>query len=127
VASVLGGVVKGLAKGAARGAETASSVVYQLVDDAGDVVYYGLTNNPAVRVAQHGRIPPGPFRGMQVISAPLPLPQAQALETSLIQGARAEGKFLYNVAGSSLPAAGAGVAVPGMTAPTFTLLNPQIY
>jgi hypothetical protein len=42
-------------KTAAEGGSS-SSVVYQLVDDAGEAVYYGLTNNPLVRL---GLIPPG--------------------------------------------------------------------
>jgi hypothetical protein len=97
------------------------------VDQAGDPVYYGITNNPTIRVGQHARFPPGPFQGMQVISEPLPLPQAQALETSLIQQALSEGRTIYNIADSSLPQIAPGIAVPQMTRPMETLLNPRQY
>jgi RHS repeat-associated protein len=108
------------------GGASSSSFVYQLVDGAGEPVYFGLTNNPAVRVAQHGRMPPGPFSGMQVISDPLPLPQAQALETSLIGQAHAEGTFIYNLSPTSISPT-APVAVPPTIFPSLTLLNPKIY
>jgi hypothetical protein len=105
---------------------TASSYVYQLVDDSGEAVYYGITNNPVVRLGQHARRARGPFRGMQVISEPLPLPQAQALETSLIQHAQAEGRLIYNSAGSSISPT-APVATPQTIWPNQTLLNPKLY
>ncbi|NUQ78995.1 MAG: hypothetical protein HUU21_36190 [Polyangiaceae bacterium] len=119
VGAIVGAVV-------ARGGSTASSYVYQLVDDAGEAVYYGMTNNPMVRLAQHARRTLGPFRGMQVISKPLSLPQAQALETSLIQQAQAEGRFLYNTAGSSISST-APVVTPPTILPNQTLLNPKLY
>jgi hypothetical protein len=62
-----------------------------------------------------------------VISEALPLPQAQALETSLIQGAAAEGRFLYNVAQSSVPRAAPLLEVPRTIAPLKSLLNPKLY
>jgi len=88
------------AGGAASGVTSSNSYVYQLVDNAGDAVYYGISNNPLVTIGQHARTPPGPFRGMQVISETLPLPQAQALETSLIQQAGAECRLIYNISPS---------------------------
>jgi hypothetical protein len=99
--------------------------VYQLVDQRGEAVYYGLTNNPTLRLGVHARLPPGPFSGMQVISDGLPLPQA--LETSLIEGARAEGRFIYNVADSSVPRVAPPLDVPRMVWPLKTLLNPKLY
>lgn len=97
VAGIAGTVVIGGLGGFERGAESSSSYVYQLVNEAGEPVYYGISNNPLVRLGQHARTPPGPFSGMQVISKGLPLAQAQALETSLIQQANAEGRLIYNV------------------------------
>jgi hypothetical protein len=111
---------------AAEGASS-SSYVYQLVDHGGDAVYYGLTNNPAVRLAQHAALPPGPFAGMQVISEALPLPQAQALETSLIQGAGAQGRLIYNIAETSVPKVAPFLEVPPTVSPLQTLLNPRLY
>jgi RHS repeat-associated protein len=121
---VFGGpaLVEGLAAEA-----SSSSYVYQLVDQGGDAVYYGITNNPLVRLGAHSRLPPGPFSGMQVISDALPLPQAQALETSLIQGAGAQGRLIYNVAESSVPRAAPLLDVPPTVSPTQTLLNPKLY
>ena len=108
-------------------ASSSSSYVYQLVDQSGEAVYYGITNNPAVRLGAHARLPKGPFSGMQVISVAVPLPQAQALETSLIQQAQAEGRFIYNVAESSVPGIAPRIAVPRTVTPLETLLNPKLY
>ena len=83
--------------------------------------------SPAVRLGAHGRLPPGPFNGMQVISEALPLPQAQALETSLIQQASVEGRFIYNTATSSVPRVAPAIEVPATTTPSQTLLNPKLY
>jgi hypothetical protein len=63
---------------------------------------------------------------MQVISDPLPLPQAQAQATSLIGQAHAEGKFIYNLSPASISPM-APVAVPPTTFPNLTLLNPKMY
>jgi hypothetical protein len=63
---------------------------------------------------------------MQVISEALPRPQALSLETSLIQQANAEGRFIYNIAGSSISPS-APVAVPPTLLPTHTMLNPALY
>lgn len=117
---------KSLGAAEGGGGASSSSFVYQLVDGAGDPVYFGITNNPAGRLGQHGRMPPGPFSGMQVISDPLPLPQAQALETSLIAQAHAEGTLIYNLNPTSISPA-APVAVPPTIFPSLTLLNPKIY
>ncbi len=87
---------------ALRAGGVGSSYVYQLIDDAGEPVYYGVAGDPAVRLGRHALQPPGPFRGMQVISGPLPPPQALILETSLIHQARAEERFIYNIADTSL-------------------------
>jgi hypothetical protein len=64
---------------------------------------------------------------MQVISEPLPLPQAQALETSLIQQAQAEGRFIYNIAESSVPKVAPLLDIPKTIQPLQTLLNPKAY
>jgi hypothetical protein len=64
---------------------------------------------------------------MQLISEPLPLPQAQALETSLIQQAGAEGRFIYNIAESSVPRVAPLLDVPRTITPLKTLLNPKLY
>jgi hypothetical protein len=119
-------VVGMFGSGARAAASGAGSYVYQLVDDAGEAVYYGITENPLVRLGAHSRLPPGPFRGMQVISEALPLAQAQALETSLIQQALSEGRFLYNVAERSISEAW-DVAVPAVKQATQTLLNRKVY
>ncbi|KYF72213.1 hypothetical protein BE15_44935 [Sorangium cellulosum] len=114
------------AAGAIRGGASASSFVYQLVDDLGQPVYYGISKHPVSRLGQHARKPEGPFRGMQVISEPLPLPQARALETSLIQQAHAEGRLIYNTAGSSISST-APIATPTMVQATETMLSPRLY
>ena len=100
--------------------------VYRLVDDAGDPVYYGISNNPAVRLGRHSVEPPGPFRGMQVISEAVPRPQALALETALIRQAIAEGRFVYNIVESSIVPP-VPIEVPGTIQPTQTMLNPALY
>jgi len=110
----------------ARGGTSSSSYVYQLVDDAGEPVYYGISNNPVTRLGRHALEPPGPFRGMQVISGALPRPQALSLETSLIRQAQAEGRMIYNIAESSISPS-APIAVPPTTPPTHTMLNPVLY
>jgi hypothetical protein len=117
---------EGSAAGAPSGGASSSAFVYQLVDDLGEPVYYGITKHPTVRLGQHARKPEGPFRGMQVISDALPLPQARALETSLIQQAHAEGRFIYNRAGASISPT-APISVPSTIRPTETMLNPKIY
>lgn len=110
----------------ASGGATLSSYVYQLVDDAGEVVYYGITKNPATRLGRHALNPPGPFRGMQVISEALPRAQAMSLETALIRQAKAEGRFIYNIADSSISSR-IPIAVPRTIQPTHTMLNPALY
>ena len=41
----------------ARGGASSSSYVYQLVDESGEAVYYGVSNNPVVRLGAHARVP----------------------------------------------------------------------
>ncbi len=119
----MGAIGRGL-----RAFGSSSSFVYQLVDHAGDVVYYGISENPLVRLGAHSRLPPGPFAGMQLISEGLPLAQAEALETSLIQQAGAEGRTLYNVSQSSvLRGTPPGLSMPSTVTPLQTLLNPKLY
>jgi predicted GIY-YIG superfamily endonuclease len=103
-----------------------SSYVYQLVDDAGDAVYYGISNAPARRLAQHALEAKVPFRGMQVISEAEPLAQARALETSLIQQAISEGRTIYNIAPHSISPV-TPVQVPRIVMPQQTFLNPTLY
>ncbi len=105
---------------------TSGSYVYQLVDEAGDAVYYGISNEPARRLAEHALDGVIPFNGMQVISEAEPLAQAQALETSLIQQANAEGRTIYNVVPQSISPL-APVQVPQTVVPSQTLLNPKLY
>jgi hypothetical protein len=90
--------------------------VYQLVDDLGDVVYYGISDDPVVRLRRHAATPPGPFRGMQVISSALSRPQALALETSLIQAAIAQQRFIYNIVTQTVSTF-VSVEVPSMIRP----------
>jgi hypothetical protein len=82
-------------------AEAADTFVYRLVDESGDAVYYGISNDPARGLAEHAADGAIPFNGMQVISAGQPLAQARALESSLIQQAVSEGRTIYNVARNS--------------------------
>lgn len=126
MAGVLGALSGGLAAPAATGRASSSTYVYQLVDELGESVYYGSSKHPLIRLGQHARRPEGPFRGMQIISEALPLPQARALETSLIQQARAEGRFIYNTAGASISPT-APIAIPLTIQPTETMLNPRLY
>jgi RHS repeat-associated protein len=129
---VIGGVVAsaraafGMATDAAGGAAEGSTYVYQLVDEGGDAVYYGISNDPARRLAEHALEATKPFSGMQVISEGQPLAQAQALETSLIQQAHAEGRLIYNVAPQSISPL-IPVQVPSTVVPSQTLLNPALY
>jgi hypothetical protein len=113
--------------GQAIASRSQGTVVYQLVDELGEPVYYGLTRRPiTVRLGEHARTPPGPFQGLQVISEPMAQAQAQSLETSLIQQAQAEGRVIYNVAESSI-APGTPVEVPPTIQPGQTHLNPKLY
>jgi predicted GIY-YIG superfamily endonuclease len=114
------------AKFAADAAPTFSTYVYRLVDDAGEAVYYGITNDPARRLAEHAAEQAFPFNGMQVISEAQPLAQARALESSLIQQAVAEGRTIYNVATNSISPL-IPVLVPPTVVPGQTLLNPWLY
>ena len=100
--------------------------VYQLVDQAGDPVYYGLSNLPLRRIVEHARKAPGPWNGMQIISEQLPLAQAEALETSLIQQAISSGRTIWNVAPTSIPPS-TPVQVPPTVQPTLSILNPKVY
>lgn len=81
---------------------------------------------PLRRLEEHVRTPPGPWRGMQVISEALPLAQAEALETSLIQQAIAEGRIIYNVKPLSISPL-APVRIPSTIAPQQSFLNYRIY
>jgi hypothetical protein len=139
MAATIGGVMQGLASLAGKpptGAGFASSggqggaapgrYVYQLVDEVGDPVYYGISNNPLRRLGEHASDPPGPFRGMQVISDPLPNAQARSLETSLIQQAQSEGRWIYNESPVSISPLNP-VETPLTVPPNATLLNPKLY
>jgi RHS repeat-associated protein len=126
MAAIMGALSGGLGAPAASGGTSSSTYVYQLVDDLGEPVYYGISKNPMIRLGQHARRPEGPFRGMQIISDALALPQARSLETSLIQQARAEGRLIYNAAGSSISHA-APIATPPTILPIETILNPRLY
>lgn len=116
---------------ALRRAKKYGQHVYQLVDETGEAVYYGVSKDPAKRLLWHAKNPKGPFNGMQVVSELLPPPQALALETSLIREARAEGRVLYNAVEDTLAATGFATEVPIATGlfkqPTVTLLNPAVY
>lgn len=63
---------------------------------------------------------------MQVISEEVSLPQALALETSLIQDALAQGRKIYNTVlqtvSPSIP-----IEVPKTLTPNIAHLNPAIY
>jgi hypothetical protein len=63
---------------------------------------------------------------MQIISEPLPLAQAEALETSLIQQAIAEGRTIYNVKPMSISPL-TPVQVPPTISPSQSILNYKIY
>jgi hypothetical protein len=106
--------------------EEAGTYVYQLVDEGGEAVYYGISNDPARRLAEHALEATKPFNGMQVISQGQPLAQAQALETSLIQQASAEGRLIYNVAPQSISPM-LPIQTPSTIVPSVTLLNPALY
>lgn len=87
---------------------------------------YGLSNNPLRRLGEHAVDPPGPFRGMQVLSDLLPDAQARSLETSLIRQAMSEGRMIYNSAPGSLSMS-IPVEIARTVSPSFSLLNPQVY
>ena len=59
------------------------SRVYQLVDQQGEAWRVGETVNVRSRLNAHANEFGRNFRGMQIISDPMPLPQARALEGSL--------------------------------------------
>lgn len=100
--------------------------VYALVDEAGDAVYYGKTNDVMKRLGEHANHPQGPWNGMQVISPELSGHQALALETSLIQRSLADGKFIYNEAPRSISPQWP-IQAPMPTDPQMTILNPKLY
>jgi predicted GIY-YIG superfamily endonuclease len=110
-------------------AETAASAtyVYRLVDELGDAVYHGVTDDPVRRLGEHARNPSGPFQGMQVLAQNLGLSEAKLLETSLNQQAKAEGRTLWNAAEVSLKQLVDPTAIPKTEQPMRTLLNPKIY
>jgi hypothetical protein len=110
-------------------AHNCNSVVYQLVDEFGDPVYYGKTRTSelANTVRRHENLPPGPWSGLQVISGEVAEHQALNLETHLIQSAKAEGRTIYNVAPRSISEARAeGIALPRTQKPTHSILNQRI-
>ncbi len=106
-----------------------NTFVYQLVDDVGEAVYYGVTDNPGVRLGGHVEEFGNGFRGMQVISRGVPEAQGRALETSLIEGAKAAGRPIWNIAETSnfKGAAASGIEIPSTIGPSQTMLNPAIY
>ena len=122
-------VVEGAELLATRGGAS-NSIVYQLVDEAGDAVYYGKTrmSQLADTVRRHAKNPTGPWHGLQVISEQMAEHQALNLETSLIQSAIAEGRTIYNVAPRSISAAKAeAIAAPRTIVPDRSILNPRVY
>ncbi len=53
--------------------------------------------------------------------------QAEALETSLVQQAHADGRFIYNIADSSVSKDAPDLAIPVARTLLQTLLNPKLY
>jgi hypothetical protein len=125
-----GGGAKPAAAAARAEAGAGNSIVYQLVDQSGDAVYFGKTrlSELADTLRRHARTQPeGSWRGLQVISEELTEHQALALETSLIQDSLAQGKFLLNQATRSIAETWTGVIeVPPTRFPTKTHLNPSL-
>ena len=114
----------------AGGGSGSNSVAYQLVDEAGDAVYYGKTRVSELgnTIRRHSVDPPGPWNGLQVISEQVAEHQAFALETSLIESAIAQGRTIYNVAKRSISAANTqGIAVPRVVQPKQSFLNRALY
>jgi hypothetical protein len=71
---------------------------------------------------------------MQVISGPLPLPQALSLETHLIRQANAEGGFIFNVERNTLYGLGGRFDAmkgyfntPQSIVPDRTILRPDYF
>ncbi len=104
-----------------------ATYVYRLVDELGDAVYHGITDDPVRRLGEHARNPSGPFQGMQILAERLGLSEAKLLETSLNQQAKAEGRTLWNAAEVSLKQLVDPTAIPKTQEPMRTLLNPKIY
>jgi RHS repeat-associated protein len=107
-----------------------TAFVYQLVDEAGEIVYYGISNNPLRRLGEHSRTARGHFSGMQIISEEVPLPQALALEANLITEALEVNRHLYNVQDEVIYGGIHlldDIYVPNPLSPNLTLLNPRRY
>jgi hypothetical protein len=69
---------------------------YKLIDEFGDVVKYGITSNPANRVAKYARELKDSFVGMEIISKPLARYHALELETRLVNKALDAGLPILN-------------------------------
>jgi hypothetical protein len=108
------------------------SRVYQLVDEAGEPWRFGETVDIRTRLSAHGRSFGRNFRGLQLISDPLALPQARALEESL--GETLGEATLSRESGSMYKLGGGWSAefeglsgAEALRRPSFTLLNPGYY
>jgi RHS repeat-associated protein len=109
----------------AAGGGARSTYVYQLIDEAGEPVYYGISKDYRLltRLGEHAESFGGNFRGMQVISDPLYQQEAKLLETQLIQ----ENNPILNIANSSIQPPVSPLYVPPQVPPNSTLLNPALY
>lgn len=105
-----------------------STVVYQLVDEAGEAVYYGVSKQYRLftRLGEHAKKFGGNFRAMQVISGPLLQQEALLLESELIS---TNGPIL-NTFESSITSPmdlSMDLFVPKTVPPTKSMLNPALY
>jgi RHS repeat-associated protein len=108
------------------------SRVYQLVDELGEPWRAGETVDARSRLNAHAREFGRSFRGMQIVSNPLPLPQARALEASL--GERIgeatlsrESSSMYKLGGNWSPELEGISGAEFYKPPTYTILNPAYY
>ena len=115
-----------LSFGGGGGGGARSTYVYQLVDEAGDPVYFGISKDYRIlrRLNEHSEAWfVGGFRGMQIISEPLYEVEAKLLETQLIQAFEP----IFNTAESSIRAPFWPIFTPTPTRPSATMLNPALF
>jgi RHS repeat-associated protein len=106
-------------------ASARNTFVYQLVDEAGDPVYIGVSKDYRLlrRLEEHAKALGGNFRGMQVVSGPLYQQEAKLLESQLIQ----LNQPILNTSQTSLRPPVSPLFVPQSVNPDRTLVNPALY
>ena len=107
-----------------------TTLVYQLVDDSGQAMYYGVSKDYRLlkRLSEHAGTKSqlgfgGSFRGLEVISDPLSQTEAHNLERWLIRN----NPGVVNLAKDPLRIPVGPLFVPSPIRPSMTILNPTLY